>query len=86
LTGRTACRWSLSCFYVRKGCRGQGVALKAAKSRRGAGARSLPARRRQIAERHGHRLRLDVARAGFKTVACRAPPRPVMRHDLKAIG
>jgi len=22
-------------------------------------------------------------RAGFKTVACRVPPRPIMRHDLK---
>jgi len=25
-------------------------------------------------------------RAGFKTVACYAPPRPIMRHDLKVIG
>ncbi|HEX3373573.1 MAG TPA: hypothetical protein VHS13_05145 [Edaphobacter sp.] len=23
------------------------------------------------------------ARAGFKTVACHTPPRPIMRHDLK---
>jgi hypothetical protein len=26
------------------------------------------------------------ARAGFETVARRVPPRPIMRHDLKAIA
>jgi hypothetical protein len=26
------------------------------------------------------------SRAGFKTVARRAPPRPIMRHDLNMIG
>jgi hypothetical protein len=25
-------------------------------------------------------------RAGFKTVACHTPPRPIMRKDLKVIG
>jgi GNAT superfamily N-acetyltransferase len=84
--------WSLSCFYVRKGYRKRGVtsALIAAalKNARRAGAPALEA----------YPLDADVtpsasstgyastfARAGFTTVARRVPPRPIMRHDLKAM-
>jgi GNAT superfamily N-acetyltransferase len=83
--------WSISCFYVRKGHRRRGVtaALIAAalETARRAGAPALEA----------YPLDGDVtpsasftgyastfARAGFTTVARRAPARPIMRHDLRA--
>ena len=82
--------WSLSCFYVRKGYRKRGVtsaliaaALDAAKR---AGAPALEA----------YPLDADLTpsssdtgyvstfkRAGFKIVARRVPPRPIMRYDFE---
>lgn len=82
--------WSLSCFYVRKGYRQRGVtsaliaaALDAAKR---AGAPALEA----------YPLDADLTpsssdtgyvstfkRAGFKIVARRVPPRPIMRYDFQ---
>jgi GNAT superfamily N-acetyltransferase len=86
--------WSISCFYVRRGHRKQGVAtaliaaaLKAAK-------------RAQVRAVEAYPVDTEVpnctsndftgsasmfARAGFKTVARRSPSRPIMRHDLKKI-
>ena len=86
--------WSISCFFVRRSYRRQRVmthlifaALQAAKR---AGAAVLEA----------YPIDTDVAnstsniftgtastfaRAGFREVARRAPARPIMRHDLKAI-
>ncbi len=62
--------WSVSCLYVRKGYRRRGVtsvliaaAIRARGARRGAGGRSVSVRRRGVAERVGHRLRVDL-RAG----------------------
>ena len=82
--------WSISCFYIRKGYRKKGIttaliaaALDAAKR---AGAPALEA----------YPFDADVSpsststgyvstfkRAGFKIVARRVPPRPIMRYELK---
>jgi len=87
--------WSISCFYVRRGYRGQGVmsalvaaALKVAKR---AGAPALEA---YPVDTAGPGSTCNVftgtastfERAGFDTVACRSPSRPIMRHDLKGIS
>jgi GNAT superfamily N-acetyltransferase len=84
--------WSLSCFYVRKGYRKQGVtsaliaaALDAAK-RAGAPvleAYPLDANLTPSTSHTGYAS--TFARAGFKIVARHVAPRPVMRYDLKAI-
>lgn len=87
--------WSLSCFYIRRGYRKQGVmsaliaaAVKAAK-RAGAPAleaypvdTAVPKSTRNVYTGTASAFR----RAGFKTVATRAPSRPIMRHDLKEIA
>jgi GNAT superfamily N-acetyltransferase len=87
--------WSLSCLYVRRSHRRQGVtsaliraALKAA---RRAGAPALEAYPVDTGQpKSTANLFTGAAstftRAGFKTVARRVPPRPIMRHDLRAIG
>jgi GNAT superfamily N-acetyltransferase len=86
--------WSISCFYVRRGYRNQGVmsaliaaALKAAKR---AGAPALEAYPVDTA-RPGSTTNIFTGpastfrRFGFKIAARRQPTRPVMRHDLKGI-
>ncbi len=84
--------WSLSCFYVRRGCRGRGImtaliaaAVKAAKRAKAPALEAYPVDADQ--PRSSSNLYTGTvaafARAGFKTVACRAPHRPIMRHDLK---
>jgi GNAT superfamily N-acetyltransferase len=84
--------WSLSCFYVRKGYRKRGVrsaliavALKAAKRIKAPALEAYPpdADLTPSASRTGYAS--TFARAGFKTVARRVPPRPITRHDLKAM-
>lgn len=84
--------WALTCLYVRKVYRRQGItaalieaALKAA---RHAGAPALEAYPfdpdvSQSASGTGYAS--TYARAGFKVVAHRVPARPVMRHDLKGV-
>lgn len=85
--------WSISCFYVRKGYRCQGITTKlldaAIKVARRAKAPVLEAY--PVDEQKGRRASgywtgraSTFARAGFVTVAGRVPHRPVMRHDLKA--
>jgi GNAT superfamily N-acetyltransferase len=85
--------WSLSCFYVRKGYRRRGVtsaliaAAVTAAGRAGAPALEaypLDATLTPSASWTGYAS--TFARAGFKTVARRVPPRPIMRHDLKAVS
>jgi GNAT superfamily N-acetyltransferase len=87
--------WSLSCFYVRRGYRKRGVtsaliaaALQAAKRAKAPALEAYPVETNLPASTTN--LYTGVAstfrRAGFKTVASRAPHRPTMRHDLKAIG
>jgi GNAT superfamily N-acetyltransferase len=84
--------WSLSCFYVRRGYRGQGVAAAliaaAVKAARRAGAPALEAYPVDTDQPTSTSnlytgTASTFARAGFKTVARRAPHRPIMRHDLK---
>ena len=85
--------WSISCFYVRRGYRNLGVtaalvraALKAAKRAKAPALEAYPVDR--SVPKSSLNLFTGVAttfeRAGFKTVARRAPHRPIMRHDLKA--
>jgi len=85
--------WSLSCFYVRRSHRNQGVtsaliaaALKAARRARAPALEAYPVDTDQPKSTSNlfTGTASTFARAGFKTVACRVPPRPIMRHDLKA--
>jgi GNAT superfamily N-acetyltransferase len=83
--------WSLSCFYVRKGFRKQGVtstliaaALRAAKR---AGAPALECYPVETSAPQGTSnlytgIASTLARAGFKTVARPAPHRPIMRYGF----
>jgi GNAT superfamily N-acetyltransferase len=85
--------WSLSCLYVRKGYRRQGVtsaliaaALQAAKRAKAPALEAYPLLADVSPSASGTGYASTFARAGFKTVARRAPPRPIMRHDLNAIA
>ncbi len=87
--------WSLSCFYVRKGYRKQGVtsalivaALKAAKRANAPGLEAYPVDTDEPKSTSNlfTGTASTFARAGFKTVARHVPHRPMMRHDLKAIA
>lgn len=85
--------WSLSCFYVRKGYRKQGVtsaliaaALKAAKRAKAPALEAYPVDADETNSASGTGYASTFARAGFKIVARRVPSRPMMRHDLKAIA
>jgi GNAT superfamily N-acetyltransferase len=87
--------WSLSCFYIRRGYRKQGVmpaliaaAVQAAKQ---AGAPALEAYPVDTAVPKSTRniftgTASAFRRAGFKVVASRTPSRPIMRHDLSSVG
>jgi GNAT superfamily N-acetyltransferase len=83
--------WSLSCLYVRQGYRRRGVtsALIAAavNAARRAGAPALeayPLDADVSPSASGTGYVSTFARAGFKIVARRVPPRPIMRYDLRA--
>jgi GNAT superfamily N-acetyltransferase len=87
--------WSLSCFYVRKGYRNEGVAsaliaaaLKAARRVKAPALEAYPVDTDE--PKSTSNLFTGTAscflRAGFKTVARRASHRLIMRHDLKAIA
>jgi GNAT superfamily N-acetyltransferase len=85
--------WSLSCFYVRKGYRRQGItsalieaALKAAKRAEAPALEAYPFDADVSPSASGSGYASTFARAGFKTVARRTPARPIMRHDLKGIA
>src|SRR6185503_5864382 len=84
--------WSLSCFYVRIGCRRQGVtkallaeALQVAKRAKAPALEAYPfdAARSPSASSTGYAATFQ--RTGFKVVACRDPSRPIMRHDLMRV-
>jgi GNAT superfamily N-acetyltransferase len=82
--------WSLSCFYVRKSYRQQGVtsALIAAAvdAARSAGAPALEAYPldANLTPSTSHTgYASTFARAGFKIVARHVPPRPIMRFDCQ---
>lgn len=81
--------WSISCFYIRKGHRKQGItsALIAAavKEARKAGAPALeayPLDSDLSPSASGTGYVSTFVRAGFKVLARRNPPRPVMRLDF----
>jgi GNAT superfamily N-acetyltransferase len=87
--------WSISCFFVRKRYRRQGVmtqlicaALKAAKHRGAAALEAYPID--TAAPKSSSNIFVGTAtafaRAGFREVARRAAARSIMRHDLKAIA
>jgi GNAT superfamily N-acetyltransferase len=85
--------WSLSCFYVRKGYRRQGItsaliaaALKAAKRAKAPALEAYPFDADVSPSASGTGYASTFARVGFKTVARRIPARPIMRHDLKGIA
>jgi GNAT superfamily N-acetyltransferase len=85
--------WSLSCFYVRKGYRRRGVscaliaaAVKAAQKAKAPALEAYPLDAELTPSSSSTGYASTFARAGFKTVARRVPPRPIMRHDLNQKG
>lgn len=84
--------WSISCFYIRKGHRKQGVtsalitaALQFTKS---AGAPALEAYPLdgELTPSSSHTgYASTFLRHGFRIIARHVPPRPIMRHDLVSI-
>ena len=81
--------WSLSCFYVRKGYRRKGVtetligaALNAARCAKVPALEAYPLDAELTPSASSTGYASTFSRAGFKTVARRVPPRPIMRYDL----
>lgn len=84
--------WALSCFYVRIGYRRKGVtkalidaAVKAAKRAKAPALEAYPFDSALSPSASSTGYASTFARAGFKVVARRDPPRPIMRHDLKRV-
>ena len=82
--------WSLSCLYVRKGYRKQGVtsaliaaALKAARRAKAPALEAYPLDADLTPSASGTGFASTFARAGFRTVAHHVPSRPIMRYDLE---
>ena len=85
--------WSISCFYVRVGYRRHGVtsalilaALQTAKRAGAAALEAYPLDANKTTSASFTGYVTTFQRAGFKTVACHVPARPIMRHDLKKIA
>jgi GNAT superfamily N-acetyltransferase len=83
--------WSLSCFYVRRGFRRQGVtatliaaALKAARRAKAPALEAYPLDADETPSASFTGFVSTFARAGFKEVARHTAPRPIMRHELRA--
>jgi GNAT superfamily N-acetyltransferase len=81
--------WSLSCFYVRKGYRKRGItsaliaaALDAARRAKAPALEAYPLDADLTPSASGTGYASTFARAGFETVACRVPSRPIMRYKL----
>lgn len=86
--------WSISCFYIRRGYRKQGVmsaliaeALKTAKRASAPALEAYPVDTEQPESSSNvfTGTALAFTRAGFKPVARRVASRPIMRHDLRDI-
>jgi GNAT superfamily N-acetyltransferase len=82
--------WTISCFYVRIGYRKRGVtsaliaaALKAAKRAKAPQLEAYPLDAAKTPSASGTGYASTFLRAGFRKVACRFPPRPIMRHHLR---
>jgi GNAT superfamily N-acetyltransferase len=85
--------WSLTCFYVRRGYRGRGVAsaliaaaVSAARRARAPALEAYPVDTDQPKSTSNvfTGTASSFVRVGFRTVARRAAARPIMRHDLPA--
>ena len=81
--------WCISCFYVRKGYRKQGVtaalireALNAARKAGAPALEAYPLDRDLTPTSSFTGFASTFRKLGFKRVACRVPPRPIMRHML----
>jgi GNAT superfamily N-acetyltransferase len=81
--------WSLSCFYIRKGYRKQGVtstliaaALKLATRAKAPALEAYPLDASLTSTTSSTGYASAFERAGFKTVARHVPPRPSMRRNL----
>ena len=83
--------WSLTCFFVRKGHRGQGVmtalleaAIDHAKAMKAPALEAYPVKTDTKRSNSGMYTGAasSLTRAGFKTVAVPAPHRPLMRLEL----
>lgn len=81
--------WSISCFYIRKGYRRQGItsaliagALKAAKRAGAPALEAYPLDADLTGSSSWTGYASTFARAGFRVVGCQTPPRPIMRRDL----
>ena len=94
LTPRDVPVWSISCFYVRRGYRRQGImsalikaAVKAAKRANAPALEAYPVDtvRPESTSNVFTGTASTFARAGFKSVARRIPSRPIMRHDLSGL-
>lgn len=82
--------WSLSCFYIRIGYRRKGVskallsaALAAARRGRAPALEAYPFDAAVSPSATSTGYASTFARAGFATVVCRDPARPIMRYDLR---
>jgi GNAT superfamily N-acetyltransferase len=82
--------WAISCFYVRIGYRKRGVtsaliaeAIETAKRAKAPQLEAYPLDAAKSPSASGTGYATTFARAGFKTVACHVPPRPIMRRDVK---
>jgi len=85
--------WSISCLYVRKGYRRQGItsgliaaALVVAKRAGAPALEAYPLDAKLTPSASGTGYVSTFERAGFKVVARHVPPRPIMRHNLKNVG
>jgi GNAT superfamily N-acetyltransferase len=84
--------WSLSCFYIRKGYRRRGItaaliaaAAETAKRAMAPALEAYPLDADLTPSASSTGYASTFARAGFRIVARRVPPRPIMRHDLGTI-
>ncbi len=82
--------WSISCFYIRKGYRRQGVtsaliagALQMAKKAGAPALEAYPLDADLTGSSSWTGYASTFARAGFRIVARHTPPRPIMRRDLR---
>jgi GNAT superfamily N-acetyltransferase len=85
--------WSLSCFYVRSGYRKRGItvalvaaALKMAKRARAPALEAYPVDARETPGTSFTGYIQTFSRAGFETIACHVPRRPIMRYTFKGAG
>lgn len=85
--------WSLSCFYIRKGYRKQGVtsaltgaALQAARAAGASALEAYPLDADLTPSASGTGYLSTFLRAGFTVVARHVPPRPIVRYDFRHTG